>query len=316
MFETLTLSVSHNKTEVTPFYTNDFYLSKLEKLKTTKDRVLGLKKKSFDIDSGIECTLRKLSDDIKLSGAVDSLEGRDAIQKDLDRLEEQACANIMKFNKAKLKVLHLGWGNPQYQYRLGKEWTETSPVEKDLGILLDKKLDMSWQCELVAQKANRILGCKERSVAGRSRESTLVRPHLEYCVQLWGPQCKRDVDLLERVQRRATKMVSGLEHLSYEERLKELVLFNLEKRQLQGYLIVALQYTKGVSFLDPELHHLMIIAADIRVVEISHDNHRREFQSIKSSHPQQRGTSSILLECQGDLEKVFQSTWCRIVYFM
>ncbi|KAK4832416.1 hypothetical protein QYF61_023095 [Mycteria americana] len=217
-----------------------------------------------DMDSGIECTLSKFADDTKLSGMV----------------HRWACANLMKFNKVKCKVLHLSCSNPKHGYRLGNEWIESRPAEKHLWVLVDEKLNMSRQCELTAQKANCILGCIKRSVASSTR----------------------DMDLLEQVQRRATKMIRGLEHLPYEERLRELGLFSLEKRRLQGDLIAAFQYlkgdyrkdreglfirqysdrTRGNGFklkegrfrldirkklftvrVDPELHHLMVTASKV-----------------------------------------------------
>ncbi|GAB0196966.1 hypothetical protein GRJ2_002161900 [Grus japonensis] len=127
---------------------------------------------------------------------------------DLDRLERWAYANRKKFSEAKCKVLHIDWGNPKHKYKLGGEWIESSPEGKDLGVLVDKKLNMTCQHVLVAQKASRLLGCIKSSVTSRSREvilpvrSALVRPHLEYCIQLCGPQYKTDMELLEQVQRR------------------------------------------------------------------------------------------------------------------
>ncbi|PKU46178.1 rna-directed dna polymerase from mobile element jockey-like [Limosa lapponica baueri] len=91
-----------------------------------------------DMDSGIECTHNKFGNNIKLCGAVNTVKGRHAIQGNTDRLERWVCANLMKFNKATCKVMHLGHGNPRYKHRLGREWIESSP-EEDLGVLVPRR---------------------------------------------------------------------------------------------------------------------------------------------------------------------------------
>jgi len=167
------------------------------------------------MDKGTECILIEFAGDAKLGGVVDTPEGCAAIQQDLDSLKSWAERNLMNFNKGKSRVLHLGRNNPMHQYRLSWICWRAALRRGTWVVLGDDRLTMSQQCVLVAKKANEILGCIKKSVASRSGQvllplsSTLVRPHLEYCVQFWAPHFKKDEELLERVQQRAMRMMRG-----------------------------------------------------------------------------------------------------------
>ena len=152
--------------------------------------------------------------------------------------------------------LHTGHGNEDAQYTMGGTVLNTTLKEKDLGLTISADMKVSEQCGIAAAKGNQILGLIRRNIVYREKEliiplyKTIVRPHLEYCIQAWRPYCKKDIYMLERVQRRATKIIPKLRNNCYEMRLKGCGLTTLETRRLRGDQIKVFKILNGYENID------------------------------------------------------------------
>ena len=127
--------------------------------------------------------------------------------------------------------------------------------EKDLGVTMNANMKVSEQCRIAASKGNQVLGMIRRNITYEKSliiplYKAIVRPHLEYCIQAWNPHLRKDVDMLEKIQRRATKLIPELRDLTYEERLKECGLTTLETRRLRGDQIEVFEILNGYENID------------------------------------------------------------------
>ena len=204
-----------------------------------------------DLDAGLNSEIAKFADDTKLGGSALSVESCSTLQGDLNGIFQWSKTWGMKFNVDKCKVLHIGHNNINYQYTIDNRPMKVVFEEKDLGVIVTSDLKSHKQCVEQCKKANRILGFIFRYFEFKSKDiilqlyKSLVRPLLEYAVQFWSPYLLKDVDMLERVQRRATKMIPGMRSITYEERLKQLKLPSLALRRLRGELIETFKILKG-----------------------------------------------------------------------
>ena len=182
----------------------------------------------------------------------------------------------------------MGRNNASHLYILNGKTLSNTDMEKDLGILVNSTLRCKNQCQAAAAKANKVMGCIKRGIDARDANiilplyKSLVRPHMEYCVQFWAPLNKADIAELERVQRRATKVIAGMNGLQHPERLTQLGLFSLEKRRLRGDLINMYKYIRG-QYRD--LSHNLFIPRTVTVTR----GHPLRLEERRFVHKHRRG---------------------------
>ena len=164
----------------------------------------------------------------------------------------------MLFNLDKCDVMHFGFNNIGESMELGRKLLVSDTSEMDFGVIVQSNLIVDMQCNKAPCEANRRLGMIKRNFRFKSRSvmlplyKSIVRPHLDYCVQAWRPHYRKDIDKLEKVPRRVTKMVEGLEGYSYSDTLRILGPTTLETRFLRADLIEVFEILRGFENVDPE----------------------------------------------------------------
>ena len=233
-----------------------------------------------DLEDGVASNIIKFADDTQIFRRVQTRQECRTLQEDLNRLEQWSakwqmlfhhskckCLHIGRANgkepyemhKDKCKCLHIGQANAKHNYLMNNTVLLSTEREKDVGVVVSSDMKVSEQCGIAARKGNQILGLIRRNIAYRDKRliiplyMSLVRPHLEYCIQAWRPHMRKDIDKLERVQRRATRLISEISQLSYEERLQQCRLTTLETRRIRGDQIEVFKIMHGYEGLNKDM---------------------------------------------------------------
>ena len=262
-----------------------------------------------DIDVGLNNFISKFADDTKIGNAVITEDDKRKLQQDLNKIAEWSSNWQMPFNVNKCQILHIGNRNKGYEYEMRGQKINTSTSVKDLGITVTRDLKFSQQCSEAAKKANRMLGFIKRNFIFKSKDiviplyKSLVRPHLEYCVQYWAPHLSKDITKLESVQRRATKLIPSIRNKSYEDRLKELDLYSLSKRRLRGNLIQCFKIIKGFDNVNMNNYFTLAPEMPTRGHSLKLSRHRVNLDSTKHFF-----TNEVINEWNKLPESVIEST--------
>ena len=209
-----------------------------------------------DMPDTMVTNCKLFADDTKVYGIVKDPNDVKKLQEDLQRCHDWSVQWNMEFHPTKCKVLHFGKKNKEHQYLLGDQPIQPTNHEKDLGIVISDTLGWAEQIKTCVAKANRMIGIIKRTFSYINKEmflvlyKTFIRPHLEYCPEVWSPHLCKDIEVLEKVQRRATKLVLELKDLPYEVRLTELKLFPLKERRVRGDMITTYKLLHGLLDVD------------------------------------------------------------------
>ena len=209
-----------------------------------------------DMPNTVSSFIYMYADDTKIGRQVATAEDSKKLQADLNRMQQWSDKWQLKFNSTKCKVMHLGYDNSKATYTMINDRVEVplehSSEEKDLGVWTDNKLKFAGHVGHIVAKGGQLLGLIKRSFVHRDVDiiktlyTALVRPHLEYANVVWHPRYKKEVEQLERVQRRATKLVCNLRHVPYESRLRQMELPSLVYRRYRGDMIEVFKYLRGM----------------------------------------------------------------------
>lgn len=213
-----------------------------------------------DLDENIVNKLLKFADDTKLLGKVSTPEEIQQMKDDLHQISVWTEKWQMSCNLDKCKVMHIGKNNQKINYEFGGQLLDKIDREKDLGVLFSSNLKVEDQCAQAANKANRLFGLVKRTFANRDKNSmlilykSLIRPHLDYCTVAWRPQLTKDIDKLERIQRRITKSIKECKGMQYVDRLNKLHLTTLETRRSRADLLQVYRIMNKIDKLEPSTY--------------------------------------------------------------
>ena len=178
-----------------------------------------------DLEDNITSNVLKFTDEPKVIRRIKNDGDKQHLQNDLDKLVIWSEKWQVLLNFGKCKCLHTGHGNLDVNYKMGETVLDSTVKEKDIGVTMCDDMKVSEQCGIVASKGNQIRWLIRRNITYKDINliiplyKAIVRHHLEYCIQACRPR-KQDIGTLERIQRRATKLIPELRDLSYEEGLK------------------------------------------------------------------------------------------------